>query len=68
MASKEQCDLLLADRSTLSVQKALSLMWERRSEKNVVAEVIDIIWYAIFSHYICIHFQILGFQTLLITF
>eukprot|EP01035_Chromulina_nebulosa_P010446 gene10446-14035_t len=43
MASKEQCDLLLADRSTLSVRKALALMWERRSEKNVIADIIDII-------------------------
>ena len=53
MASKEQCDLLLADRSTLSVRKALALMWERRNEKNVIAEIIDIIWLDIFPRCYC---------------
>ena len=39
-----QCDLLTPDRKTLSMEKAMLVMWENRNNFAIVEDIMDIIW------------------------
>ena len=43
-SNKLRCDLLSPDRRTISIRKAITLLWEHKNEKNIISEAIDIIW------------------------